>query len=144
MLKSWGFTLIELIITIAVLAIIATFAVPAFSGLIAKQNLNKSTQELRAVFVEARGKAVVERRNITVVLNSSAVNTDNQFNWNPSGQSVLKNGNNSVTFQLNGTINSNTDISFQLCEAIIGAKVSRSFSLSRMGILEPITEGTCT
>ena len=142
--RTKGFTLIELLVTISIVAIIAMFAAPTFSDMIAKQNLNKSTQELRALLIEARGKAVIERRNVTVQFNSSATNTDSQLNWMPSGKSVLKSGPASVIFQMNGAINSNVDLDFQLCDSLTSPKNSKSFSLSKMGVLQIITDGTCS
>jgi len=132
--KNKGFTLIELLVTIAVLAIIAMFAVPAFSNLVAKQNLNRSTQELKAVFNQARGKAVIERRKITVKLNpdDNDVDTDEQLIWRISGNSILKAGPTSVEFQINGAISSGSDINFQLCDSATStASLSKSFTLSK-------------
>jgi prepilin-type N-terminal cleavage/methylation domain-containing protein len=75
-----GFTLIELIVTIAVVAIIAMIAAPSMSQLLVKQNLNKSTKELIHVLTEARAKAALDRTEIKVQLNSSIANTSTQLN----------------------------------------------------------------
>ncbi|MDN5418428.1 MAG: prepilin-type N-terminal cleavage/methylation domain-containing protein, partial [Acinetobacter sp.] len=45
MQKNRGFTLIELMVTIAVLAIIASIAAPSFSENIIRQNLDSSGRE---------------------------------------------------------------------------------------------------
>ena len=52
-----GFTLVELMITIGVMAIIAVMAVPSFTNMLLKQNLNKSTRDLVIVLEKARSKA---------------------------------------------------------------------------------------
>ena len=62
MQKVKGFTLIELMVTMAVLAIIAGMAAPSFGNLLLKQNLNRSTQDLVATLSAARSTAVLERR----------------------------------------------------------------------------------
>ncbi len=65
MQKNNGFTLIELIVTIAVMAIIATIAAPSFGNLIEKRKLDAETRELSFVLSEARAQATTLRLNIT-------------------------------------------------------------------------------
>ena len=48
--KNHGFTLIELMVTIAVIAIIAMMAVPSMGNLIAKQRLNTTAKDLAYIF----------------------------------------------------------------------------------------------
>ena len=74
MYKSKGFTLIELMVTIAILAIIATMAVPSFNSISLNQNLKKSTNTLTQEIKAARTKAILEKRQITLKLASSANN----------------------------------------------------------------------
>ena len=101
--KKQGFTLIELMITIAILAIIATMAAPSFGNLIQKQNLNRSTQELIGQLNNARSKAVLERRDVTVQLNSLAADTPTQLNWASQDKTILKSGSpTEITFLLSG------------------------------------------
>ena len=144
--KNKGFTLIELMVTIAVLGIIATIAAPSFSNLLGKQNLNRSTQELIGQLNSARSKAVLERREVTVRLNSLDADTPNRLNWSPRGQAVLKTGSpTTITFQLSGGIQDfAADISgqpFIICNESGGNK-SKNISLSLMGTIQ-VTEGTC-
>ena len=146
MQKNRGFTLIELLVTISVLAIIAVLAVPSFSNILLKQNLKKSTQQLADVLVQARAKAALERREITVQLNTSAVaDSLTQLNWVPEGKAVLKTGSpTSITFLATGLIKSaTTDTSFTICEKASG-ELSKTVSISKMGTIQQITEGTCS
>lgn len=140
-----GFTLIELMVTIAVLAIIAMMAAPSFSGLILKQNLKKSSQELAEVLTKARAKAALERREVTVQLNTSVVaDTETQLNWMPEGKAILKTGSpTSITFLATGLIkNASADTSFTVCEKASGS-ISKTISISKMGTIQQIAEGTC-
>ncbi|WP_411688614.1 GspH/FimT family pseudopilin [Acinetobacter indicus] len=72
MRKSQGFTLIELMVTIAVLAVIATLAVPSFSNVLAHQSLKKTTLELKSSLQEARSQALLTRASTIVCLNKNA------------------------------------------------------------------------
>lgn len=75
MQKNNGFTLIELMVTIAVLAIIAGIAAPSFNNLLIKENLKTTAYNMRDTLREARSQAMLNR-NETVVctsINKSAV-----------------------------------------------------------------------
>lgn len=62
-----GFTLIELIVAMAVLAIIAVVAAPAFGEYFATQRVKSAAEELLTDFQYARMESV--QRNVTVALN---------------------------------------------------------------------------
>jgi len=64
--KSRGFTLIELMVTIAVMAVIAMMAAPSFGNLLEKQRLNTTAKDLAYVFGQARSQSAVLRQNTTV------------------------------------------------------------------------------
>ncbi|APU47554.1 pilus assembly FimT family protein [Acinetobacter junii] len=143
--KNRGFTLIELMVTIAILAIIATLAAPAFSNMALAQNFNKSTQNLVAQLNQARSTAVLERRSVEVKLNSSAADTASILNWQPEGSAILKTGSpTSITFLLSGSVkNFDADIKnkpFVVCNKSGGNK-SKRIDISLMGTVQ-ITEGT--
>ena len=146
MRRSRGFTLIELLVTIAVLVIIAMLAAPSFKDLMLKQNLKKSSQELAEVLTKARAKAALERRQITVQLNTAEVaDTETQLNWMPNGKAVLKSGSaTTITFLSTGLVKDATsDTSFVVCEQTSGS-LSKTVSISKMGTIQQIAEGTCS
>ena len=66
MRNNRGFTLIELMVTIAVLAIIASIAAPSFSNNIARQSLDNSGMEVLSALNEGRSKAVALRAVVVV------------------------------------------------------------------------------
>ncbi|WP_168408684.1 pilus assembly FimT family protein [Acinetobacter indicus] len=92
MRKSQGFTLIELMVTIAVLAIVAMMAAPSFGDLIAKRHLDTSIRELSLVLSDARAQATTLRKNVTVKF-ESGTNTAEVRYWIPKYEDVDMNSN---------------------------------------------------
>ena len=149
-----GFTLIELMVTIGVMAIIAVIAVPSFNSMLLKQNLNASTRSLVITLEKARSKAALERRLVTVALNSSAADTDSTLNWQPSGKSALISTTTSITFRADGMVQDPTttaaplsaDMPLVLCDqAQAQAQYSKRIILSRMGTVQQgeLVSGSC-
>ncbi len=147
-----GFTLIELMVTIAVMAIIAMMAAPSFGDMLQRQNLNQSTRELVATLNQARAKAALERRNITVELLSADVDTEDTLNWMPVGKSSLKTGRaTEIVFMPTGLVRDpvadqiiTTDTSFEICDASSDPKYSKMVTISKMGTIQQIVDGDCT
>lgn len=64
--RGAGFTLVELMVTIAVLAILLAIGIPAFASLIAANRLTSATNELVASLQTARTEAIRRNTRITV------------------------------------------------------------------------------
>ena len=79
--KNTGFTLIELVVTIAVLAIIATIAAPSFSQTIRRNQLISETRDFVDLLVETRSEAIFKQSEQVVALDSSV--TTFYKKWSP-------------------------------------------------------------
>lgn len=64
--RQSGFTLIELMVTVALIVIIATVAVPSFSGLVNDSRLTTLTNNLNATLRLARSEAIKRNRSLTL------------------------------------------------------------------------------
>lgn len=68
-----GFTVIELMVTVAVIGVLAVVAVPAMSGLVNAYRLNGAAGELQTAIQLAKSESV--RRNVPVTVCASADGT---------------------------------------------------------------------
>jgi len=69
--KSGGFTLIELMITIAVLAILLAFAVPSFQTLITNMTITSAANEITAALQQTRMEAIRRNRSVSFHLDTN-------------------------------------------------------------------------
>lgn len=141
-----GFTLIELIVTMAIMAIIVTMAAPSFSRLFEEQRLNQSTRALINQLAQARSQAATARVETTVNLNSTAVDTATTRNWSPTEniQLIVSDTSiSSIVFRFDGTTTLNQALTFRVCNTKLN--VSKVFTLGRIGsvVKQPDIMGTC-
>jgi type IV fimbrial biogenesis protein FimT len=64
--KQRGFTMTELIVTVSVAAILATVAVPSFTGIIASQRAKTLASALYATLAKTRSEALTLNGNVTL------------------------------------------------------------------------------
>lgn len=64
--RSSGFTVTELVVTMALAGILATVAVPSFSGLVANQRAKTYASELFTILVRTRSEAIERNANVTL------------------------------------------------------------------------------
>ncbi|WP_312225435.1 GspH/FimT family pseudopilin [Stutzerimonas nitrititolerans] len=111
-----GFTLIELMIVLALLAIVATIAVPNFSSLIERNRTEAQAEELKAFLLYARGEAVTQKATFTVTVNDDEPWTIQRNGTNDTIRMLEHNpalvelyaSNNEITFRSNGTATATT------------------------------------
>ncbi len=71
-MTSSGFTLIELMVTIAVLAIIVSIAAPNISTQLANQRVKSTVSTIESALKEAKAESIIRRQNISVIYNSAS------------------------------------------------------------------------
>ncbi len=71
MKQTKGFTMIELIVTLAVLAILIGIAIPSYNSLMPRYRLNGAARLVATDLMRARMQAVKLSTNVTVTFNSS-------------------------------------------------------------------------
>lgn len=74
-----GFTLIEMAVTIAILAVVSVMTIPPLSDLIAKQRLNTTAKDLAYIFGQARAQSAVLRKEVTVKFGDGTSDATNFF-----------------------------------------------------------------
>ena len=90
-----GITLIEVLITVSVLAIVAAIGVPNFRTLIENNQVRASTNDLSAALHLARSEAIKTRTTVSLCVKAAAQNICDQTNnadWN-NGWLVVRNDN---------------------------------------------------
>jgi type IV fimbrial biogenesis protein FimT len=65
MYRKCGFTLIELVVAIATLTLLVAIGVPSYRGLVKKNTISTSSNELLAGLLLARSEAVRQEKRIT-------------------------------------------------------------------------------
>lgn len=67
-----GFTLIELMVTIAIMAIIVSIAAPSISTQLANQRIRSTTATLTNALKEAKAESIIRRQNVTLTYDNSS------------------------------------------------------------------------
>lgn len=72
-----GFTLVELMVTISIVAILGTLALPSYTAIMTKQRLSNENTNLMLDFVLARGEALTRAARVTVCQSADGTSCSN-------------------------------------------------------------------
>lgn len=141
-----GFTLIEAMIVVAIIAIITSIAAPRFQSSIETRRLNAQAKDLILVLNTARSQALTLRQEALVNVNSLESDTNLEFNWISENDNKIVEDTTqfTITFLPNGTVknfnSTHTDLS--ICNSNL--KITKKIRISRTGSVSVLTDGTCT
>lgn len=132
-----GFTLIELMVTIAVLAVLAVIAVPSFQSLIQRNELKKGIDKILFTLNEAKNNARLTRQISVLKLDSSfsVTSTAKSFDISTGVGTNLELQNNNVkaiSFLANGQVQTEK-AEYPVC---ISVKHSKSLKVESLTITQ--------
>ena len=145
---SSGFTLIELMVTIAVLAIIVGIAAPNISTQLANQRVKSTAATLANALKEAKVESMIRRQEVKFSYDNNGSNTgeieleddDSTFaTYGYDAKSTINSDNNNIEFKPNKTADAMT---FTICDD--NKSISpRQIIVSAIGVITTQSEGTC-
>ena len=148
-MNSSGFTLIELMVTIAVLAILVSIAAPSISTQLANQRVKSTTSTIANALKEAKVESVIRRQplvfsfdNTSKVINiqyvsGSVKNTIASYKYN--NKSILKSDITTTKFKPGKTADA---ITYTICDSNYSASPS-TIEVSTTAVISTKSGGTC-
>ncbi|HYD79733.1 MAG TPA: GspH/FimT family pseudopilin [Paucimonas sp.] len=150
--RSAGFTLIEVIVTLTIAAVLTVLAAPSFKNLITSQRLKTASFDLVTNLTLARSEAIKQNGNVTI----TPVSTSNWADgWTVSGSGgtirtqaayskITITGPTTLVYDRNGRTTTGAESSFQLSDSDSGSTVqSRCVKVNLIG--QPVSKlGSCS
>lgn len=148
---SYGFTLVEMLTTIAIVAILSALAAPAFRDFIAGQKIKTAAYDLSYTLTFARSEAIKRNSNVTIAaasggwqngwaVNAGTVNL-NQHESVPgltiAGQSA------SIIYSSNGRIQATANQTFRISSNTSSNAAQRCITINLSG-LPNTKKGACS
>lgn len=146
-----GFTLIELMVTIAVLAIIVGIAAPSISTQLANQRVKSTASTLENALKEAKAESIIRRQPLTVILDvskktikiqhvvsSEVKSTLSSYKYNI--RSTVKSDSSTTQFKPNKVANATV---YTICDSSTAASPLKVV-VSATAVISIKSEGTCT
>ena len=155
-MTSSGFTLIELMVTIAVLAIIVGIAAPSISTQIANQRVKSTAINIESALKEAKAESIIRRQNVTVTYsntlntitltgrNSTVIATYNVNSKSTVSQDITPTTVTQVVFQPNKLISgASTEVVYTICDSGSSNETPRQVRINSIANISITNAGSC-
>ncbi len=155
-MSSSGFTLIELMVTIAVLAIIVSIAAPNISTQLANQRVKSTASTLENALKEAKAESIIRRQNVmvtysstlnTIVLtgrNSTVIATYNVNSQSTVSRVITPATVTQVVFQPNKLISgASTEVVYAICDSGSSNETPRQVRINSIANISITNAGSC-
>lgn len=125
--SAGGFTLLEAMIAIAVLAILASLAAPSFKELLAAQRIRLTASDLYSSLLMARSEAM--KRNVTATVTATSSNWQNGWTVAASGI-TLQTQSAPTNITITGSV---TPLSYAYTGRPLAASIGATFTIYESG-----------
>ncbi len=155
-MSSSGFTLIELMVTIAVLAIIVSIAAPNISTQLANQRVKSTASVIENALKEAKAESIIRRQNVmvtysstlnTIVLtgrNSTVIATYNVNSQSTVSRVITPATVTQVVFQPNKLISgASTEVVYAICDSGSSNETPRQVRINSIANISITNAGSC-
>jgi type IV fimbrial biogenesis protein FimT len=141
-----GFTLIELMVTIAVLAIIVSIAAPNISTQLANQRVKSTTATLTNALKEAKAESIIRRQSLdfsfddsshSLVIENESSNVIASYNY--SAKNTIKADSSTITFRPSKRTDA---VTYTVCDSK-NSSVSRQVIVTAVANISTVVGGTC-
>lgn len=150
--SSAGFTLIELMVTVAIMAIIVSIAAPNISNQLANQRVKSTTATLVNALKEAKVESLIRRQNVTLSFNNNNSspriielkdsNSKLIASYNYDAKSTLKQAPSiAIVFEPSKRVTS--AVTYTICDSHTAAS-PRQVSVSKLSNITSQLGGTCS
>lgn len=155
-MTSSGFTLIELMVTIAVLAIIVSIAAPSFNTQLANQRVKSTATNIENALKEAKAESIIRRQNITVAYNSTlktititgrsntVIATYNVNSQSSISQDITPTSVTQVIFQPNKMVSgAGTEVVYTICDDGSTNETPKQVTVNKIANISVTNTGSC-